>query len=111
MKYLLVTVITCLLASSLLAYSPEPVPICQQPSVHLKSLPISLHEMQTYNMNDFFYGLNLEFNLSESAPDFVRLSQKLRLNKNQSILQTGLKNYHLEHRENSWGNNLITLSE
>ncbi len=73
MKYLLAALVTLLLASTLLAYSPEPIPICQQPSVNLKDLPISLFETQTFNMNDFFYGLNLEFNLSETTPDFVRL--------------------------------------
>ena len=95
MKYLFVALITLILATTLLAYSPEPIPICQQPSVNLKDLPISLMETQTFNLNELFYGFNLEFNLSDSAPDFARIGQKLRLERNQSILQMGLKNYHL----------------
>ena len=46
-------------------------------------------------MNDFFYGFNLEFNLSDSAPDFVHLAKKLKVDRNLSINQPGLSNYHL----------------
>jgi len=59
MKYLLATLLLLLLPSLTLCYSPEPLPFCQQPSVLLKDLPISLHETQAFNMNELFYGFNL----------------------------------------------------
>ncbi len=52
--------------------SPEPVPTCSKPDVHLKDCPISLNEMQTFNVNDIFKGYNLNYTLN-GAPDFVYL--------------------------------------
>jgi hypothetical protein len=67
--------------------------------------------VQLYNLDDYFTGFNLEFNLSSSAPDFVRLKQKTEVVRNFNKTQPGLKSYHLDHNGNEWGKNLITLSE
>lgn len=109
MKYLLVTLL--LLISPALCYSPEPLPLCQQPTVLLKDLPISLFETQAFNMNEMFYGFNLEYNVSASAPNFVSINKKIKVNRNESHPMPGLKNYHLQHQGNSWGSELITLAE
>ena len=78
MRYLLLAV--CLLIS-VSCYSPEPIPTCTWPSVQLKDVPISLKETQSYDMDNFFKGFNLKFNLSQSAPNFVHLPEKLQMVK------------------------------
>lgn len=53
-----------------LTISPEPVPTCSKPDITLKDFPISVNEIQTFNVNDIFRGYNLNFTLN-GAPDFV----------------------------------------
>ena len=108
MKYLLVAVLLLTLGTAL---SPEPIPSCSVPKIQLKDLPVSVNEIQSFNVNDLFTGFNLDFELSSSAPDFVRLKEKTVQVKTHDIEQVGLKSYHLDHRGNSWGRNLMTLSE
>lgn len=91
MKYLLLL----FLIWTSLSYSPQPVPTCNPPSVTLKDVPITLHETQLYNVNDFFTGFNLQYNLSSSAPAFAFFRKKFSLEKTTAISQPGLKSYHL----------------
>ena len=58
MKYLLVTVLLVTLGAGL---SPEPIPTCSTPKIELRNLPVSLNEIQTFNVNDLFTGFNLDF--------------------------------------------------
>jgi hypothetical protein len=53
----------------------------------------------------------LEFSLSSTAPGFAYLREKVTEKKKTDIAQPGLKSYHLEHKGNDWGKELITLSE
>lgn len=52
--------------------SPEPVPTCNVPHITLKDLPISLNEVQSFNVNDIFKGYNLNYSLI-GAPSFAFL--------------------------------------
>lgn len=72
--------------------------------------PISLQEVQTYNMNNIFSGYNLNITVPQ-APKFVYLRDKMVKTKDYPKMQGGLKNYHLGHNGNEWGDTLITLSE
>lgn len=71
MKYLFVVL---LLVGLTICLSPEPIPSCTAPRFIPNEIPISLHEVQTFNLDDYFTGFNLEFNLTSSAPDFVYLT-------------------------------------
>lgn len=105
MRLLLLLAITVLA----MALSPEPVPTCSVPDITLKDLPISLNEIQTFNINDIFKGYNLNYTLV-GAPNFVFLREKFRLFKSQNISQAGLKSYHMDHEGNQWGRKLVTVS-
>lgn len=97
MKYLFTIILLLVAASSL---SPEPVPTCTGPRFQPNDIPISLNEVQTYNLDEYFTGFNLEFNLSSSAPDFAYLTQKTDVVKNFNKAQPGLKSHHLDHNGN-----------
>lgn len=71
MKYLFLALLLISVGS---AMSPEPVPSCTSPRFQMSDIPISLNEVQSYNLDEYFTGFNLEFNLSSSAPDFVYLT-------------------------------------
>ncbi len=71
MKYLFLAL---LLIGIGFANSPEPVPSCTAPRFQMSDIPISLNEVQSYNLDEYFTGFNLEFNLSSTAPDFVYLT-------------------------------------
>jgi hypothetical protein len=43
--------------------SKIPLPTCNAPKLALSSLPITLDETQTYNMNDIFSGYNLKLTI------------------------------------------------
>lgn len=109
MKYLFV-VLTILLTYQVSTYSPEPLPTCTTPKIQLNQFPISLHEVQSFPVDDLFTGFNLDFNLTDDAPDFVLLRDKTTKIKNFQKSQTGLKSYHLDHKGNEWGKTLMTLS-
>lgn len=109
MKYLFVVVGLLLCTASCL--SPEPVPTCTTPKVQLSQLPVSLNEIQTFNLNNLFTGFNLDFNVSKEAPDWIYLTGKTQEIKNFDKPQPGLKSYHFEHMGNRWGNTLMTISE
>ena len=109
MKYLFVVV--SLLACTALCLSPEPLPTCTTPKIQLNMLPVSLNEIQTFNLNNLFTGFNLDFNLSSSTPDFVYLTGKTEQIKKFDKQQPGLKSYHFEHLGNRWGTTLMTISE
>lgn len=94
-----------------LALSPEPIPTCNGPRFEPNDIPVSLHETQTYNLDDYFTGFNLEFNLTSAAPDFAYLTQKSDLVRSVNKSQPGLKEYHLDQYGNEWGKTLMTLSE
>ena len=108
MKYLFVGIV---LVWAAMALSPEPAPTCSPPTVFFKEFPITLNEIQTFNVDDLFTGFNLQYNLSSSAPDFVHFRDKFKLTHSTPYPQKGLTSYHLEHRGNEWGKELITLSE
>jgi hypothetical protein len=112
-KYLLQTPIKFVLIITLLTFaqsaSKQPIPTCNSPKVNLQNFPISLQETQDYNMNDFFSGYNLNITIL-NKPDFVYLRDKLTLTKNMAKAQPGLRNYHLAHRGNQWGAELVTIS-
>jgi hypothetical protein len=61
-------------------------------------------------MDMIFKGFNLDIKLSGNAPDFVYLRDKFVLKAENKITQNGLKNYHLDHVDNTWGTTFITLS-
>ena len=109
MKYLFVVV--SLVACTALCLSPEPLPTCTTPKIQLNMLPVSLNEIQTFNLNNLFTGFNLDFNLSSSTPDFVYLTGKTEQIKKFDKQQSGLKSYHFEHLGNRWGTTLMTISE
>jgi hypothetical protein len=45
--------------------SKVPVPVCNAPRVSLNDLPISLDEIQTFNMNDIFSGYNIRLSIDK----------------------------------------------
>ena len=73
MKYLLLCI---LLIGTALTISPEPAPTCSPPSFNLQELPITVGETQTFNMDDFFTGFNMQYDLSATAPTFAHLREK-----------------------------------
>ena len=97
MKYLFVICSVLVLA---LALSPEPIPTCNGPKFQLKDIPVSLGETLSYNIDDYFTGFNLEFNLSSSAPNFAYLTHKTDTVRTFNKTQPGLKAYHLDHQGN-----------
>ena len=68
MRLLLIISIVVLAA----AISPEPIPTCSRPDSVERIFPISVNEVQTFNVNDIFKGYNLNYTLV-GAPDFVYL--------------------------------------
>lgn len=92
MKYLF-----CILALLLAvhAYSPEPLPSCSNPKNLINQFPVSLHEIQTYHLDEYFTGFNLEFSIPSSHPDFIQLIQKSSTLKTEPLAQPGLRSYHL----------------
>jgi hypothetical protein len=94
---------------SLISASKVPVPTCTSPKVALQDFPISLHETQSFDMNDVFSGYNLNITIP-TKPEFVFLREKLFKLKSAPLNQSGLRNYHLSHEGNVWGNTLVTLS-
>jgi len=102
-------VLGLLLLASLAAASKAPVPTCNAPDVTLGQFPISLHETQTYNMNDIFTGYNLNMSIPVK-PNFVYIREKLVKTQESLKAQPGLRNYHLDHNGNKWGNTLVTIS-
>lgn len=56
MKYLLSILLVLALVAS---QSPEPIPTCTGPRFEPNDLPISINEVQTYNLDDYFTGFNL----------------------------------------------------
>lgn len=107
MKYLFTILLIVAVAFSL---SPEPIPTCTSPKFQASDLPITLNEVQSFNLDNYFTGFNLEFNLSSSAPDFAYLTEKTDLVRNFNKQQPGIKSHHLDHNGNTWGKTLITLS-
>jgi hypothetical protein len=100
-----------LAALSLLTLASKvPVPTCNAPRISEVYLPISLQETQTFNMDDFFGGYNLNFDIV-SKPTHVGIRQKVFPLKNKTQPQPGLRNYHIGGEGNGWGNTLVTLSE
>lgn len=93
-----------------LTISPEPVPTCSRPDITLKDLPISLKEVQHFNLNDIFKGYNLNYSLI-GAPEWVHLRNKFELFKSQKLPQSGFKSFHMDHDQNQWGHKLVTLSD
>lgn len=94
---------------SLAQASVAPVPSCSSPRIALQDLPISLRETQSFDLNDFFSGYNLNFSIP-TKPEFVFLRDKLTTLKQTPQNQSGLRNYHLASEGNSWGATLVTLS-
>jgi hypothetical protein len=55
---------------SVAAASKVPVPSCNSPKINLQDYPISLQEVQSFNMNDVFSGYNLNISIP-NRPEFV----------------------------------------
>lgn len=60
-------------------------------------------------MNDFFQGYNLNITIPDKQ-DFVFIRDKVFKIKSSEKAQPGLRNYHLSHEGNQWGNLLVTIS-
>lgn len=58
---------------TLSAASKVPVPTCSSPKTPLLDLPISINEVQSWNLNDIFSGYNLNITIPSSKPEFVFL--------------------------------------
>lgn len=101
--FFLVLLLTTALASKV------PSPICNSPKIKLQDLPVSLREVQNYNLNNIFSGYNLNITIPDK-PDFVYLRDKVTKLKNVEKQQPGLRNYHLSHEGNQWGHTLVTVS-
>ena len=69
MKYLLILLVIALA----FAQNSEPVPSCHPNFAGFKDFPVAVGEYQMYNIDDFFTGFNLDFQLSDS-PSFVHLT-------------------------------------
>lgn len=97
-KYLFKPYTSLLLLLALLALlasaSKVPVPTCNAPRISELYLPISLQETQTFNMDEFFGGYNLNYDIV-SKPAYVGIRSKLFTLKNKTQPQPGLRNYHI----------------
>lgn len=60
-----------------MAQSTEPVPSCRPNLAGFKDIPVAIGEYQMYDIDGFFTGFNLEFELSPEAPSFAHLTEKL----------------------------------
>jgi len=60
-------------------------------------------------MNDIFHGYNLNITIPDK-PEFVYIRDKVTKLKTAEKAQPGLRNYHLGHEGNQWGNTLVTIS-
>ena len=80
-----------------------------------KILPLVPQEAYIINLNTLFAGYNLNFNATVD-PDiakYVQLGSKVT-QQNQEFPDTpfdGLKNCHLEHERNGWGQQFIAMSQ
>jgi hypothetical protein len=61
-------------------------------------------------MDNFITGFNLRLEIHDK-PDYVQLSDKFVKKAGRAVPQRGLCSYHLDHVDNSWGTNFITISE
>jgi hypothetical protein len=77
----------------------------------LKDVPVAVNENQLYDIDSFFTGYNLDFKLSSEAPHFVSLGEKLETIATSNETLKGIKNYHLEQHNNTWGQAFIILTE
>jgi len=84
-------------------------PTCNTPIV-LSTLPVALQETQILEMDDFISGFNLQLE-AHDQPDYVTLSDKFAKKAGRAVSQPGLKGYHIDYADNSWGTNFITISE
>jgi hypothetical protein len=77
----------------------------------LKDVPVAINENQVFDIDSFFTGFNLDFKLSASAPSFATLGEKLEKVASNNDSLAGLRNYHLETQNNTWGQSFIILTE
>lgn len=56
--------------------SRQPTPNCTAPKVILRDLPISPQEMQSFNLNNFFTGYNLNIS-ANTKPEFATLNPRI----------------------------------
>ena len=103
---LLVLACTAALA---LSYSKAPVPTCNSLKIGYQDWPISLHESQNINLDNFFSGYNINLTIP-SKPDFVHLRPKVQNTASNPKKQPGLRNYHLAHNGNRHSEVLVTLN-
>lgn len=89
--------------------SKVPVPTCNSPRISFNDFPISLQETQSFNMNEYFSGYNLNITIP-NRQEFVFIREKVTKLKTQARNQSGLRNYHFAHNGNAWGSVLVTLS-
>ena len=97
----------CLLAT--VHASKVPLPSCNSPKIALQDWPISLHETQQFNLDNFFSGYNLNLTIP-SKPDFVQLRPKIQQTAVVNKPMPGLQSYHYAHMGNRWGGVLVTIS-
>jgi hypothetical protein len=98
-----------LLLTAAIGQNTDMKPTCSAP-YSLSYIPVALKETEVLDMDDFIKGFNLGLEIHDK-PDYVHLSDKLVKKAGRAVPQRGLRGYHLDHVDNSWGTYFITTSE
>jgi hypothetical protein len=98
-----------LLAQAIICQNIDIKPSCSTP-YQLSYIPIAVGETEVLNLDTFINGFNLKLELND-APDYVTMSNKFTKKATRDEPQPGLRNYHLQPMDNSWGSDFVTLSE
>lgn len=101
-----------LLAAALLlacSQTTDIKPTCNTPYT-LSYIPISIQETEVFDMDDYISGFNLQLEMQDQ-PSFVHLSDKFAKKAGRALPQPGLRGFHIDHVDNTWGNTFISISE
>lgn len=84
-------------------------PTCNSPIV-LSYIPVAVQETEILDMDNFITGFNLQLE-AHDEPSYVHLSDKFTKKAGRAVPQPGLRGYHIDHVDNTWGTNFISISE
>lgn len=105
-RYLLLLAV---LLGSVSGQNTDIKPTCSTP-YQLSYIPVAVGETEVLNLDNFINGFNLQLQMND-APDYVTISDKFVKKATREEPQPGLKNYHVQPADNSWGSDFITISE
>lgn len=95
-------VLLSLVVLQAMSLAKAPVPYCTV-KPQFKEVPLSFQEQINYDLDEIFFGYNLELAIASNSSSYARINKKIAAIDQLKGYFPNIVSHYVEHKGNNWG--------